>query len=41
MAAVLFTSTSTINRWRQRFLAGGLEAVVGGAGRRPRPGPQW
>jgi len=34
IAAVLFTSTSTINRWRQRFLAGGLEAVVGS--RRPR-----
>lgn len=29
IAAVLFTSTSTINRWRRRFLAGGLEAVVG------------
>ena len=34
IAAVLFTSASTINRWRQRFLAGGLEAVVGP--RRPR-----
>src|SRR5262245_22807856 len=34
IAQVLFTSTSTINRWRQRFLAGGLEAVVGP--RRPR-----
>ena len=29
IAAVLFTSASTINRWRQRFLAGGLDAVVG------------
>jgi transposase len=34
MAAVLFTSSSTINRWRQRLLAGGLDAVVGP--RRPR-----
>lgn len=34
IAAVLFTSASTINRWRRRFLAGGLEAVVGP--RRPR-----
>ena len=34
IAAVLFTSTSTINRWRRRFLAGGLDAVVGP--RRPR-----
>ena len=32
IAAVLFTSVSTINRWQQRFRAGGLEAVVG-----PRP----
>lgn len=34
LAAVLVTSPSTINRWRRRFLAGGLEAVVGP--RRPR-----
>ena len=34
IAAVLFTSTSTVNRWRRRFLAGGLEAVRGP--RRPR-----
>ena len=34
IAAVLFTSASTINRWRARFLAGGLGAVVGP--RRPR-----
>jgi putative transposase len=32
--AVLFTSTSTINRWRQRYLAGGLTAVLESA--RPR-----
>jgi putative transposase len=34
IAAALFTSTSTINRWRRRFLAGGLDAVL--AARRPR-----
>jgi transposase len=34
VTAVLFTSTSTINRWRQRFLAEGLEAIAGR--RRPR-----
>ncbi len=34
IAAALFTSASTINRWRRRFLAGGLEAVIGT--RRPR-----
>jgi len=28
ITAVLFTSTSTINRWRQRYLAGGLVAVL-------------
>ena len=34
IAQVLFTSTSTINRWRRRFRAGGLGAVTGP--RRPR-----
>jgi putative transposase len=34
IAAVLFTSSSTINRWRQRFLAGGLAAVLDPPGRR-------
>lgn len=35
--AVLFTSTSTINRWRQRYLAGGLSAVLESkCSRRPR-----
>jgi transposase len=29
IAAVLFTSTSTINRWRARYLEGGLGAVQG------------
>jgi putative transposase len=38
IAAVLFTSTHTINRWPRRFHAGGLAAVVGGQ----RPGrPRW
>ena len=27
IVAVLFTSTSTINRWRKRYLAGGVPAV--------------
>ena len=38
IADVLFTSASTINRWRQRFLDGGLDAVVGP--RRARA-PSW
>jgi putative transposase len=33
IAAVLFTSASTISRWQRRFLAGGLGAVAA-----PRPG---
>jgi transposase len=33
IVAVLFTSTATISRWRKRFLAGGLDAVLA----RPRP----
>lgn len=28
IVAVLFTSTATINRWRKRFLDGGLDAVL-------------
>jgi putative transposase len=28
IAAVLFTSSTTINRWRRRYLAGGLDAVL-------------
>jgi putative transposase len=28
IVAVLFTSTATINRWRKRFLRGGLDAVL-------------
>src|SRR5436305_10878422 len=34
IAAVLFTSSSTINRWRRRYLGGGLDAVL----TRPRRG---
>src|ERR1700722_6310528 len=35
MTAVLFTSSSTINRWRRRFLEGGLAAVLETPRRRP------
>jgi transposase len=38
IAAVLFTSSSTINRWRRRYLGGGLGAVVA---RPPRGRPNW
>jgi putative transposase len=34
ITAVLFTSSSTINRWRRRFLAQGLASVLGNAARR-------
>jgi putative transposase len=34
IVSVLFTSTSTVNRWRHRYLAGGLTAVLESA--RPR-----
>jgi transposase len=34
ITAVLFTSSSTINRWRQRYLQGGLAAVIEPPGRR-------
>jgi transposase len=37
IAAVLFTSASTINRWRRRYLGGGLDAVLSHPARR-RPG---
>ena len=40
--AVLFTSPSTIARWQQRFLEGGIEALAGRPlGRRPSLGRQW
>jgi transposase len=36
VAAVLFTSASTLARWQQRFLQGGVAALAGGRpGRRP------
>ena len=38
IAAVLFTSTSTSNRWRRRFRAGGLAAV---GGRRRQRASAW
>jgi putative transposase len=34
IVAVLFTSSSTVNRWRRRFLDGGIAAVVETPGRR-------
>ena len=33
IAAVLFTSSSTIYRWRRRYLGGGLDAVLARPGR--------
>jgi transposase len=33
IAQVLFTSSSTINRWRRRYLEGGLAAVIDAPGR--------
>lgn len=43
ITAVLFTSSSTINRWRRRFANGGLAAVLDAPGRRPsfRWGAFW
>src|SRR5262249_45703148 len=39
IAAVLFTSSATINRWRRAYLRGGIEAVLAGTpGRRPPRG---
>jgi Homeodomain-like domain len=34
IAAVLFTSSSTVNRWRRRYLGGGLDAVLARPARR-------
>ena len=39
IVSVLFTSSSTINRWRQRYLTGGVPAVLGRT--RPPPPRQW
>jgi transposase len=42
ITAVLFTSTSTIARWQQRYQAGGLEALTGRPpGRRPWFSGHW
>ena len=38
IAAALFTSSSTINRWRKRYLAGGIDAILDAPGRRRRSG---
>jgi transposase len=38
IAAVLFTSSATINRWRRAYLRGGIDAVLAGRPRRPA---QW
>jgi putative transposase len=38
IVSVLFTSTATVNRWRRRFQADGLDAVVGRSNRRS---PWW
>ena len=36
IAAVLFTSSAAINRWRRAYLRGGIDAVLAGTpGRRP------
>ena len=40
IVSVLFTSTSTINRWRYRYLAGGLTAVLQPT-RSQRPRWRW
>jgi transposase len=41
IATALFTSASTINRWRQRFLAEGLDAVITNARPRRSRFSQW
>src|SRR5262249_50883423 len=40
IAAVLFTSSATINRWRRAYTCGGVEAVVTGPSR-PQSGRWW
>jgi putative transposase len=39
VVAVPFTSTATVNRWRRRYVAGGVGAVLGAGG--PRPRSRW
>ena len=41
IVAVLFTSTSTVNRWRKRYLAGGVPAVLESARPRCRRWQWW
>jgi putative transposase len=42
ITAVLFCSSRTVARWKQRFAQGGLEAVLGKPrGRQPRLGAAW
>jgi transposase len=40
IAAALFTSSATINRWRRAYLRGGIDAVLAGSSR-PRLGQWW
>jgi putative transposase len=42
ITTVLFCSSRTVARWKQRFTEGGLDAVLGKPrGRRPRLGARW
>ena len=42
IVAVLYCSTRTIARWKQRFCEGGVEALMGlGRGRDPQFSPRW
>jgi transposase len=42
VTSVLFCSSRTVARWKQRFLQGGLDAVLGKPrGRRPQLGASW
>jgi hypothetical protein len=41
IASVLFTSTSTINRWRLRYLEGGVTAVLDSPRPRRRAWQWW
>jgi putative transposase len=41
IAALLFTSTATVNRWRKRFLAEGVGAIAGRRARRAHVREWW
>jgi putative transposase len=41
IAAVLYTSSSTIARWQRRFLCGGTAAICGSPAPRPSPAGHW